>query len=193
MGYRTGRFVRSWLAGAAAVGATAMSLSAAHAAGANATGVALATVVSPLAAVEIADLDFGTIATSAKMGGSVIVPAGSGVAAYTGGARSGCDTAGCANAHSARFVVTGEANRSYVVSTPDSITITGIFASGGAAPGLKVSAIGVSTESRPGSGPHGRLDDGGADRFGVGGVLEVPAGLGAARYRVSVPVVVTYS
>ncbi len=187
MGKGTPRVARNWLAAAVLAFAVPFGAATAQAAGnaATASGSAQATVIAPISAVEIADLDFGAVASNAARGGTVTVTAGAGAASYSGGARNSCNGAGCPAAHAALFTVSGEANRSYAVWTPASVTIAG-------AP-LTVTGINVRTDSRPAAGPHGQLDANGADRFGVGGILQVPAGTGSAHYRVSVPVILNYS
>jgi hypothetical protein len=98
----------------------------------------------------------------------------------------------CAVPHPARFDVQGEAGRSYVVSTPTTLSVTGVSADGTPAPTLTIDDVNVRTDSQPDAGAHGQLDARGQDRFAIGARLEVKAGTGAARYRVQLPVVVTY-
>ena len=195
MGFGIRRFVRAGAAAAAFAVVIAGMASPAVASGnsAAADGEARATIVTAVAATEIADLDFGGIASNPAQGGAVAIPAGTDRARYTGGARSSCNAAHCPSAHPARFAVTGEANRAYAVWTPASMPVEGILAAGGAARTLTVTGIEVRTDSRPDSGAHGQLDAAGADGFGVGGTLQVPAGLSPAHYRVSIPVMLTYS
>lgn len=194
MGSGMGRFARAGV-GAAAFPVLLAAMTAPALASGNtseASGEVRATVVAPLAAAEIADLDFGEIASNRAQGGAVSVPAGSDRAHYAGGARSSCNAPHCPAAHPARFAVSGEANRAYAVWTPASMPVEGLLPSGASARVLTVSGIEVRTDSRPQSGPHGQLDTTGADGFGIGGTLQVPAGLPAAHYRVSIPVMLTY-
>jgi hypothetical protein len=154
---------------------------------AQAGGFAQATIVAPISAEELADLDFGTVASNPARGGTIAIPSGGGAARYSGGVRNGCPGSKCPLAHAARFAVSGEANRAYAVSTPRSLRV------GGNGPALLVNSIEVRTDSRPGSGPHGMLGEKGGDGFSVGAVLGVPAGLPPAHYRVSIPVTLNYS
>ena len=195
MGFGIGRFERLGVATAAFASVTAGINAPAMASGSSApaSGEARATIVASLAAAEIADLDFGGIESNQAQAGAVAIPAGSGRARYTGGARSGCNAAHCPSAHPARFAVTGEANRAYAVWTPASMPVAGILPAGASARVLTVTGIEVRTDSRPHSGPHGQLDAAGGDGFGLGGTLHIPAGLSSAHYRVSIPVMLTYS
>jgi len=181
----------------AAVFATAVLGTAGHALAAptgqtsNATGAAAAQVVKPIAAVSLADLDFGLV--SSDTAGSVTIVAGEKTARYSGGARRACDQAQtCPAEHPARFLVTGESGRSYRVAVPDRLTISGAQGDGQGATLFAV-ALTVKTASRSADGPEGTLDAQGSDTFEIGGTLRLPAMHETARYTVSVPVIVTYS
>ena len=157
---------------------------------ASAIGTAQAEVAVPLVATREADLDFGAIfATTAP--GTVILGA-DGTASYTGGVRPACVPGACGPVHPAAFAVAGEGGRAYIVTLPTAITATGTTAAGRPAPPLAVAELTVRTASRPAAGPGGQLDATGHDRFEVGGTLHVPAGIPAAGYRATIPVMVTY-
>ena len=162
---------------------------------ASAQGQAEATVVEPLVITRISDLDFGTVTLTPGTSGSVTIDPASGIR-FGGGASAACIGGGgsCASAHASRFAVRGEAGRDYAVSAPAEIMALGTMLDGspGAAPDLVIGSIEVRTQSRPGSGFAGTLDDNGRDAFDVGGVLLVPAGTPPARYRAVLPVIVTY-
>lgn len=163
---------------------------------ASATGAASATIVAPIAVRQIADLDFGVVAAGASQAGSVTILPGISAARYDGSARQSCGAGGkCPAPHFASFEVSGEAGRAYTIATPASVAIGGdALGDGvGAAPVLRVEAIGLRSASRPGAGPAGTLDPAGRDRFDLGGTLRLPATVAPARYRVSIPVIVTYS
>ncbi|MBS0253896.1 MAG: DUF4402 domain-containing protein [Proteobacteria bacterium] len=179
--------MRPWLI--LAVAALALP---ARAPAATALGQAGAEVVTPITVTSLADLDFGVIATSG-LSGTVTVQAEGG-ASFAGGAAGLCDGSSCAAPHPARFAVSGEANRTYVVAAPATIIVTGtpIGPGGGTAPDLVIGGLTVRAASRPGAGSGGMLDGQGADTFTVGGTLALPGQLPPARYRAVVPVVVTY-
>ncbi len=163
---------------------------------ASAAGVAAATVAGPVAVRQLADLDFGVVAADAGSAGAVVLAPGLASAAYGGGARRGCHGgADCPQPHAARFEVSGEAGRAYTIAAPENIAIAGDAAAAGNGampPVLQVEALRFRSASRPGAGGAGRLDAAGRDSFEMGGTLRVPAALPPARYRVSVPVIVTY-
>lgn len=166
-------------------------------AAASAGGLAAAEVVSPATVRQLADLDFGALAANAGSPGEVVLAPGGAAATYLGGARQACIArVACPAPHAARFEVSGEANRAYTIAAPESITASGLVLS--PLPGevllpvLRVEAFRVRSASRPEAGPAGRLDAAGRDLFELGGTLRVPAALPPARYRVTVPVIVTY-
>ncbi|MDE2404541.1 MAG: DUF4402 domain-containing protein [Sphingomonadales bacterium] len=157
---------------------------------ATATGEARAEVAAPLVVTREADLDFGSIFAGSAAGAVTVSPGG--VASYAGGVQPAC-AGGCGGVGAARFAVQGEGGRSYAVAVPAGVTAQGTATeAGAAAPPLDVTGLTVRSDSRPGAGAAGRLDGSGRDEFSVGGTLQVPAGLPAARYRATVPVIVTY-
>lgn len=157
--------------------------------GATATGSATAEVIAPLVVTHEADLDFGTVFASPSPG-SVTVSAAGG-ASYSGGTRPACIPGACASPHPARFGVSGEAGRSYLVMAPSALVADG-DAGGAAVPGLPVDGLSVRTASRPDAGPEGALDPSGEDRFELGGTLHLPADAPSAHYRATIPVMVVY-
>jgi Domain of unknown function (DUF4402) len=167
---------------------------------ATAEGMASATVVRPVSVRQLADLDFGVILAGSEAAGEVeLAPAATG-AVYAGGARRGCaGLADCPRPHAASFEVTGESGRAYMITAPDSVTVTAEAAGAGSGGQfaeplpLRVNALRLRSASRPEAGPAGKLDGAGTDRFDLGGTLHVPAGSPPARYRVDVPVIVSYS
>ncbi len=168
----------------------------AQAGSASDLGVSSAQVVSPIAVREIADLDFGVIAAGAATPGSVKITPGEPAALYSGGAQHACD-ASCAMPHYASFEVSGEASRAYTIAAPASVDITGTpypqDPGSPAPPVLQIDQFEVRSASRPQAGPAGQLDTQGHDTFDLGGTLRLPSGVPAARYRVSIAVVVNYS
>lgn len=165
--------------------------------GATATGMATATVVHPIAVTQMADLDFGIVISDSGRAGSVTIAPGGPAIRYAGGARLGCGgRLACPKAHAGLFGVTGQANSTYSIAVPSNISVRGISASealSAEAPLLVVTGITARTESRPAAGSVGQLGANGRDRFSLGGTLNVTTKLPPARYRVSIPVVVTYN
>ncbi len=158
----------------------------------SAGGEAAAQVVAPLIVTRESDLEFGAVFAGASPGAVSVSSRGG--TTYSGGAQPACVAGACHSASAARFTVSGEAGRTYIVSVPTRITATGTLADGSGAPAapLSVNAIEASSASRRTEGPVGQLDAQGRDRFEVGGTLEVPAGLPSASYRATIPVIVTY-
>lgn len=160
---------------------------------ASATGTASAAVVAPITVRQIADLDFGVIAAGPGQAGSVTILPGLSDARYRGGARQACSASNeCPTPHFASFEVSGEASRAYTIAAPTSVVLGG-EESGNSGLTVRVDAIALRSVSRPDAGPAGRLDPAGRDRFDLGGTLRLPAETAPARYRVSIPVIVTYS
>lgn len=184
--------MRARLAFAGMAAALAAPAHAATGESSTAIGQAQAVIVAPIIAVSLGDLDFGSLTSSPTASGSVTVGADGG-ATYAGGAAPACVGGGsCAGIAPARFLVSGEAGRSYTVSAPAAITATGTLAAGGSAPSLAIDDVSVHLASHAGA-ITGRLDDKGEDRIGVGGRLNVPAGTAAAHYRATLTITVTYS
>lgn len=181
------------LAAGAALAAASPAL-AASGQSATALGQAQATIITPIIAVSLNDLDFGSLTSSQTASGSVTVGAEGG-ATYAGGAAPACAGGGaCAGVAPARFLVSGEAGRSYTVNAPASITASGTMIGGGSAPALSIDAVTVHLDSHAGSVTSiGELDEKGEDRIGIGGRLNVPAGTAPAHYRATLTIMVTYS
>jgi hypothetical protein len=156
-----------------------------------ANGSAAAHVAEPLAVAALSDLDFGMVASSGA--GTVTVAPGVSAARFGGAARKACTGDDpCPQAHPARFSVTGESGRSYRITLPESLAITG-RRNGGESPSLLVVKMTARTASRPAAGPEGALDRAGSDTFEVGGTLEIAEPQPPAHYTVTVPVIVAYS
>ncbi len=159
----------------------------------TALGQAQAMIIAPIIAVSLNDLDFGSLTSSQTASGSVTVGPEGG-ATYTGGASPACAGGVCTGVAPARFLVSGEAGRSYTVSAPAAITASGTLIGGGSAPALSIDDLTVHLQSHAGSVTSvGQLDDKGEDRIGVGGRLNVPAGTAPAHYRATLTIMVTYS
>lgn len=177
------------------VGASAPAL-AASGQTATAQGQAQAVIVEPIVAISLGDLDFGSLTSSRTASGSVTVDSDGGGVSYSGGASPACAGGGnCAGIAPARFLVKGEASRSYTVSAPTAITATGtLIGSSGSAPDLAIDALSLHLSSHAGSVTSvGQLDENGEDRIAIGGRLNVPAGTAPAHYRATLTIMVTYS
>jgi len=184
---------RTAMAGAIAL--IACGATPAHAAGhATAAGVASATVVSPLRVTAVAPMDFGDITHADGSSGTVTVSPGASGAQFSGGASAACTGSVCANAHAARFAVSGEPQRNYTIQLPATIVATGTGQSGAGQSGAGLPALTVTglTVRSASSATAPRLDAGGVDRFEVGGTITLPADLPPARYRASFTVIVSY-
>ena len=178
------------IASLAAAGAAALCGTSALAAGsATATGVASATLVSPLRVIALSPMEFGDITHADGSSGTVTVSPGAAGAQFAGGASAACTGSACADAHAARFSVSGEPQRNYTIELPAAIVATGTTQSGAGVPALTVTGLTVRSAS---SATAPRLDAAGIDRFEVGGTITLPADLPPARYRASFTVIVSY-
>ena len=182
---------------AAALAATLIASPALAASGQSATsqGQVAAVIVEPIMAVALNDLDFGSLTSSSTTSGSITVDS-LGVATYSGGAAPACAGGGaCAGIAPARFLVSGEASRSYTVSAPTQIVASGtLIAGGGTARELAIDELSVHLDSHAGSITSiGQLDEKGEDHIAIGGRLTVPAGTAPAHYRATLTIMVTYS
>lgn len=162
----------------------------------TAQGQAQAVIVAPIIAVALNDLDFGSLTSSRTASGSVTVDPDSGSVSYAGGATAACAGGGtCGGIAPARFMVSGEAGRSYTVNAPLAIIASGtLIGGGGRAPDLAIDALRLHLDSHAGSVTSiGQLDARGEDRIAIGGTLNVPAGTAPAHYRATLTIMVTYS
>lgn len=159
---------------------------------ATANGAATAQIVAPLTVTRVSDLDFGTIFASAAPGVVTVSPEGS--ASYGGGVHPACAGADCASPHAAAFAVRGEPDRSYAIVVPARIVANGTSSDPGdeTPPDIAVNDIALRTDSRPADGASGQLGRTGADRFTIGGTLEIPAGLRSSRYRATIAITINY-
>ena len=161
----------------------------AQSAGARASGSSSAQIVTPLTIEAESDLEFGALAVAADLDGSVTIGTGSTNATYAGSARPQCGLqAGCGTSP-ARFRITGEAGRAYLIQVPDVLAADAI--SGGQS--LRVDQLTVASRNIPGAVASGRLDSTGIDEISLGGTLHVPPGAPAGAYRAQVRIVVSYS
>ena len=162
---------------------------------ASASGRAQATILQPLTVQMQANLDFGTVASTITGNGTVTISPARDGATYAGSAAPACGSGACTTPHPAQFAVRGEAGRAYTIDVPTSVSVSGAPQDSATltGPTLTVGALTIRTHSRPAAGNAGLIDANGADKFELGGTLILTPGLAAARYRLSVPVMVAYS
>lgn len=168
-------------------GVTAPHTSASAQDRAQASGSAAATVVAPITVREIEPLRFGTVATG-DTGGTLTLSPSSGATSVTGSLRSICPSGSSCTASPGIFDVRGEAGRSYRVTAP----AQAVAARAGGGGTLNVTSITIATQSVPGPGARGTLDDAGNDRFKVGGTLQVAPDSTAGTYVAEMEMVVSY-
>ena len=154
---------------------------------AQASGTATASVVAPITVRQVEALRFGTVATG-DTGGTLTLSPANGATSVTGSLRSLCPAGSSCTAQAGTFAVRGEAGRSYRISAPGQA----LAARAGGGGMLTVSEITVATQSVPGTGLRGVLDDAGADSFKVGGTLQVSPGTAAGTYVAEMEMVVSY-
>lgn len=146
-------------------------------ASASATANATATIVTPITITKNTDLEFGNVAVSATVPGTVVMtPAG--VRTPSGGVTLP-NTTGTVTA--ASFLVEGVAGYAYSITLPS--TAVNLVLTG--APNMTVTAF-TSTPSL-----NGTLDTNGEETLNVGGTLNVAAGQPAGDYATTVPFTVT--
>lgn len=172
---------------AAAALALLTSLAPAPACAQSASATAGVQVVSPLGIESVAELDFGMLrggrsAGAVEIGASGSIAASGGVELLAGPAR-----------HPARFEVSGEPNRAYTMSMPQTVQVAPQGAPADSAAHRPVTLTSVNSGGGASSGNAGRLDANGADTIFVGGRITVPAQMPAGRYTVELPVSVAYN
>jgi hypothetical protein len=149
---------------------------------ATATASASANIITPIAISKTVDMNFGNIAVSASVSGTVILAtSGSRTTGGSGGVTLPSTTGTVA---AAEFAVSGEASLTYDITLPSSATLSD--GSG------NTMAVGTFT-SNPSS--TGTLSSGGTQTLLVGATLSVAAGQASGAYTNStaVPVTVNYN
>jgi hypothetical protein len=142
------------------------------------TGLMRATVVRPIAVVEISQLNFGVVFPSASPSRITVTPAGDLVLSDPAQVSGGAHSAGV-------FEVDGQAGRAFSITLPPTITLNGPAST------LTVDELTYALESPPPSGPAQPNSDT-VFRFGVGGVLTLPPAQAPGRYTGVYAVTVTY-
>lgn len=129
-----------------------------------------ATIITPITIVKATDMNFGNIGVNASLGTVVLVPAGTRSA--TGGVSLPVALAGTVTA--ASFTVSGNANNTYSITLPTTLTIT-------RAAGTETMTVNTFT-STPTVALGGTLSAGGTQTLNVGATLNVAGGQVAGVY-----------
>lgn len=143
-------------------------------------------VVAPLSVESAAELEFGML-RGGRSAGEVEVNASGSVAS-----RGGVELLDGPQPHPARFEVSGEPNRSYIVSMPQTVVVAPQGAAGDSTARRPVELTLVSSGGGQ-NGASSRLDASGADTIFVGGRITIAARMPAGRYAVELPVTVAYN
>ena len=148
----------------------------------TASAYAEATIVTPLTIAKNVDLNFGNVAVSASIAGTVVLaPAGTRTTGGAGGVTLPSTTGTVAGAD---FTVSGQASYTYAITLPTTATLTD--------GGLNNMSINAFT-SVPAT--TGTLSTGGTQNLKVGATLNVAAAQAAGVYTnaTAVPVTVNYN
>jgi len=148
---------------------------------ATATASASANIITPISIVKNIDMNFGNVAVSGSLAGTVILsPAGS---RTTGGAGGVTLPSTIGTVAAANFTVSGQASYTYAITLPVSCVITD------GTHNMTVNSF-TSTPSSTGT-----LSTGGTQTLTVGATLNVSAGQAANAYTNAsgVPVTVNYN
>jgi len=148
---------------------------------ASATAAASATIITPITIVKNIDMNFGNVAVSASLAGTVVLaPAGTRTTGGAGGVTLPSTTGTVAGAD---FTVSGQASYTYAITLPTSQTLTS---------GTNTMTVNAFTSS---PATTGTLGTGGTQDLKVGATLNVAAAQAAGTYTNStgVPVTVNYN
>ena len=148
---------------------------------ATATAAASATIITPITIVKTVDMNFGNVAVSASLAGTVVMtPAG---VRSTGGGGGVTLPATAGTVAAASFTVSGQANYTYAITLPSSATISSA--------GNTMTVNGFT--SNPAT--TGALNASGAQTLTVGATLNVAAAQASGVYTnaTGVPVTVNYN
>ena len=148
---------------------------------ATATAAASATIITPISIVKNIDMNFGNVAVSASLAGTVVLaPAGTRTTGGAGGVTLPSTTGTVA---AADFTVSGQANYTYAITLPSSATLSNGSSS------MTVNAF-TSFPSTTGT-----LATNGTQDLKVGATLNVTAAQASGTYTnaTGVPVTVNYN
>jgi hypothetical protein len=149
---------------------------------ATATASASANIITPISVVKTVDMNFGNVAVSATVAGTVVLaPNGNRTAGGSGGVTLPATTGTVA---AASFTVSGQAGYTYAITLPSSTTITD-----GSSHNMTVNTFTSSPATT------GTLNGSGTETLTVGATLNVIAGQAAGTYTnaTGVPVTVNYN
>ena len=148
---------------------------------ATATASASATIVTPITIAKVTDMNFGSVAVSATLAGTVVLSPASG--RTTGGAGGVTLPATVGTVAAASFTVSGQANYTYAITLPTTKTITS---------GANTMTVDNFTSSPSATGT---LSGTGSETLNVGATLNVVANQAAGVYTNAsgVPVTVNYN
>jgi len=164
-----------------ATAAIAIAFSNSSFAQATATASASATIITPITIVKNVDMNFGNVAVSASLAGTVVlVPAGTRTTGGAGGVTLPSTTGTVAGAD---FTVSGQGSYTYAITLPTTVNITS---------GSNTMTVNTFTSS---PATTGTLSTGGTQDLKVGATLNVSAAQAAGTYTNStaVPVTVNYN
>lgn len=137
-----------------------------------------ATIITPISISKTTDMNFGNVAVQAATAGTVLLAPG-GTRTQTGGVTLPA-TAGTVSA--AAFEVTGQANYTYSITLPTSVTIS----NSDTTPATMTVDTFTSTPT-----PTGTLSAGGAETINVGATLNVAAAQAGGTYSNTTDLTVT--
>jgi len=144
-----------------------------------------AVIITPIALTEVTPLHFGVMSVLVGTPGTCVLST-QGVRSATGGVNLSAQTPVATNAS---YTVAGQANTTYAITLPATITVTKAVT-------LETMTIGTllaRTTSAGADGLTGTLSVGGADGFTVGGTLTVVAAQVAGVYAGAFDVTVAYN
>lgn len=144
---------------------------------ANANASASATIVSPLSISKTRDLNFGTIVANSENAGTVTLATTSDA---TSSATTGVTMAPGSTSNTAVFAISGDANRTFNITMPATVTLAG--------PGIATMDI---TLTKNLSATNNALT-GGTSTLYVGGSLAVAANQAAGAYTGEFNVAIAY-
>ena len=149
---------------------------------ATATASASANIITPISIVKVTDMNFGNVAVSATLAGTVVLaPAGTRTTGGGGGVTLPATTGTVA---AASFTVSGQASYTYAITLPSTCSITD-----GSSHSMTVNTFTSSPATT------GLLSSGGVQTLNVGATLNVSAAQAANLYTnaTGVPVTVNYN
>ena len=164
-----------------ATAAIAIAFSNSSFAQATASAAASATIVTPITIVKNIDMNFGNVAVSASLAGTVVLaPAGT---RTTGGAGGVTLPVTAGTVAGADFTVSGQGSYTYAITLPSSATISS---------GSNTMTVNAFTSS---PATTGTLSSGGTQDLKVGATLNVASAQASGLYTNStgVPVTVNYN